>query len=72
MVVTYFGVLVGGVIVWLLLKWAEEVASDRNFLIAKIVLVVVVFLVEFFLMTVMPQVGEDTVRREYGPSSVAP
>ncbi|MGZ6564896.1 MAG: hypothetical protein ACXVH1_36055 [Solirubrobacteraceae bacterium] len=60
-----------GVIVWLLLKLAEKEAEHRDFVIAKIVLVVVVALVEFFLTTALPQVGKDAVERKYGPPPIS-
>jgi hypothetical protein len=66
-----FAVALGGVIIWALLKWAEEAASERNatfFRIAKNVLLVVVFFVEFLLLTVIPQVGQDVIKSKYEPT----
>jgi hypothetical protein len=66
-----FAVALGGIIVWALLKWAEEAAGERNatfFRIAQKVLLVVVFFVEFVLLTVIPQVGQDVIKSKYEPT----
>jgi hypothetical protein len=75
MLTAYIGVGVAGFIVWLLLKRAETAADGRSgtlFAVGKIALVVLVFLVEFFLQDVLPQVGKDAIQREYGPPPYVP
>ena len=77
MVAGFIAVAVGGVIVWLLLRWAEKEASDREttsafFKIAKIVLVVLVFGVEFFLLTVLPQTSQQVIQEKYRPPPYRP
>jgi hypothetical protein len=76
MLVSYMGVLVTGIMIWWLLKKAENAADERSdktfFQVAKLACVVLVFLAEFFLQDVLPQAGKDAIEHEYGPPSYMP
>jgi hypothetical protein len=85
MAVEHIGIAMGvvGIIIWLLLRRAENAAAERSekamgerseifFRTAKIACVVLVFIVEFFLQVVLPQAGKEAIDSEYGPPSYVP
>ena len=68
-------VMAGGLIVWAVLKWAEEAVGDRAgaiFRLLGVVLVVLVFAVEFMLVTGIPNTAKSVIYDEYAPSSYQP